>query len=65
MQPKCGILLYGNIYIWAANVHLLIMVFLHDFLWAGNDEFKCNIVEKLCEKFQVGNIQFKLSNMLA
>ena len=30
MQPMCGILLYGNIYnIWAANVHLLIMVFLH------------------------------------
>ena len=25
-----------------------------DFLWAGNDEFKCNIVKKLCEKFQLG-----------
>ena len=36
-----------------------------DFLWAGNDKFKCNIVEKLCKKFILGNIHFKISDILA
>ena len=51
-----------TLFLWhkSNELHGIIIIHVDDFLWAGSDEFKNNVIEKLCKKYVVSKFESPL-----